>query len=97
MALFCVLQINDSFNPQICLSETYSDLIFVAARFLEHHVPDLSLENLRSLIRGFVLHLEEYFKISSQNKEIGNLVLLLIKGEIVLFMTFLQKNIVILV
>ncbi|XP_010102272.2 ankyrin-1 [Morus notabilis] len=51
------------------------------ARFLEHHVPDLSLENLRSLIRGFVLHVEEYFKISSQNKEIDIVELLLQREE----------------
>ncbi|GMN37967.1 hypothetical protein TIFTF001_042725 [Ficus carica] len=31
------------------------------ARFLEHHVPDLSIKTLRSLIRGILLHAEGYF------------------------------------
>ncbi|PON46096.1 Transmembrane protein [Parasponia andersonii] len=51
------------------------------AIFLEHHVPDLSLENLRRLIRSFLLHLEEFIGRLPQKTEIDIIGLLLEREE----------------
>ncbi|XP_030506138.2 uncharacterized protein LOC115721046 isoform X1 [Cannabis sativa] len=51
------------------------------ARFLEHQVPDLSLENLRRLIRSFLLHLEECFGRLPQQTEIEIIGVLLEREE----------------
>ncbi|XP_062084448.1 protein ACCELERATED CELL DEATH 6-like [Humulus lupulus] len=51
------------------------------ARFLEHHVPDLSLENLRRLMRSFLLHLKECFGRLPQQTEIEIIGVLLEREE----------------
>ncbi|GMN25575.1 hypothetical protein TIFTF001_000970 [Ficus carica] len=62
-------------------------------KFLEHHVPDLSLENLRSLIRGFLLHAEGYFeKLPRTRKKEIDIVGLLLKREETQNATLLEEQ-----
>lgn len=55
------------------LQNILSDIVFHAARFFEYQVPDLSLENLRHLIRSSLLHVQEYIGRLSQQTETVNL------------------------
>ena len=68
------MNFNNFFSPSLfCINYRKSCLISCSARLLDHNVPDLSLENLRRLIRSSLLHLEEYTGRSRQQTEIGNL------------------------